>query len=162
MVKYMLRTKYRAKDDGELSAQLSAGEESEKIETSAEISAVDIGVNAETLTKESNTNEDKDTIIQVALEQGRKRAQSFMALEKQAQRLGVFFNAAQALQDGMSLEEAKSIILANATSQSDQRATITVRLCTVKASELIWPEKIDEGKKQTAIQILEKNNVILR
>ncbi|AQX19656.1 head decoration protein [Bartonella sp. WD16.2] len=47
-------------------------------------------------------------------------------------------------------------------SQSDQRATITVRLCTVKASELIWPEKIDEKKKETAIQILEKNNILLR
>ncbi|ENN91135.1 hypothetical protein [Bartonella bovis] len=119
MVKYMLRTKYRAKDDGELSAQLSAGEESEKIETSAEVSAVDISVNAETFTKDSNTNEDKDTIIQATLEQERKRAQSFMTLEKQAQRLGVSFNAAQAIQDGMSLEEAKSIILANATSQSE-------------------------------------------
>lgn len=47
-------------------------------------------------------------------------------------------------------------------SQSDQRATITVRLCTLKASELIWPEKIDEEKKEVAIQTLEKNNVLLR
>ncbi|AQX19657.1 hypothetical protein [Bartonella sp. WD16.2] len=109
----LLRTRYRAKDDGELSAQLPAGEESEKIEVSAEVSTVDIGVNAEVF------NEDKDAVIQAALEQERKRAQSFMTLEKQAQRLGVSFNAAQAIQDGMSLEEAKSIILANATSQSE-------------------------------------------
>ncbi|MBA9083494.1 MULTISPECIES: head decoration protein [Bartonella] len=47
-------------------------------------------------------------------------------------------------------------------SESDQRATITVRLCTVKKSELIWPDKIDEKKKETAIQILEKNNILLR
>ncbi|OPB29833.1 hypothetical protein [Bartonella sp. WD12.1] len=109
----LLRTRYRAKDDGELSTQLPAGEESEKIEVSAEVSAVDIGINAEVF------NEDKDAGIQAALEQERKRAQSFMTLEKQAQRLGVSFNAAQAIQDGMSLEEAKSIILANATSQSE-------------------------------------------
>ncbi|AQX30603.1 hypothetical protein [Bartonella schoenbuchensis] len=112
----LLRTRYRAKDDGELSVQSSAGEESEKIEASAEVSAVDIGVNAEVF------NEDKDAGIQAALEQERKRAQSFMTLEKQAQRLGVSFNAAQAIQDGMSLEEAKSIILANATSQSEALA----------------------------------------
>ncbi|WP_343358221.1 hypothetical protein AAJP84_06860 [Bartonella schoenbuchensis] len=118
----LLRTIYRAKDDGELSAQLPAGEESEKIEASAEVSAVDIGVNAETFTKDSNTNEDNNAIIQATLEQERKRAQSFMTLEKQAQRLGVSFNAAQAIQDGMSLEEAKSIILANATSQSEALA----------------------------------------
>ncbi|OPB29513.1 hypothetical protein [Bartonella sp. WD12.1] len=109
----LLRTRYRAKDDGELSAQLPAGEKSEKIEVSTEVNAVDIGVNAEVF------NEDKDAGIQAALEQERKRAQSFMTLEKQAQRLGVSFNAAQAIQDGMSLEEAKSIILANATSQSE-------------------------------------------
>ncbi|AQX31169.1 hypothetical protein [Bartonella schoenbuchensis] len=112
----LLRTRYRAKDDGELSAQLPAGEESEKIEASAEVSTVDTGVNAEVF------NEDKDAGIQAALEQERKRAQSFMTLEKQAQRLGVSFNAAQAIQDGMSLEEAKSIILANATSQSEALA----------------------------------------
>ncbi|MBA9083495.1 MULTISPECIES: hypothetical protein [Bartonella] len=118
----MLRTKYRAKDDGELSAQLPAGEESERIKVSAEENAVNVGVNAETFTKDSNTNEDNNAIIQATLEQERKRAQSFMTLEKQAQRLGVSFNAAQAIQNGMSLEEAKSIILANATSQSEALA----------------------------------------
>ncbi|WP_244591442.1 hypothetical protein [Bartonella bovis] len=104
----MVSTKYRAKDGDEFSAQLSA-----------EKNAVDIDVDAEVFTKDSNTNEDKDVVVQVALEKERKRAQGFVALEKQAQRLGVSFNAAQAIQDGMSLEEAKSIILANAASQNE-------------------------------------------
>ncbi|WP_246468217.1 hypothetical protein [Bartonella capreoli] len=118
----MLRTKYRAKDDGELSAQLPAGEESEKIKVSAEENAVDVGVNTEVFNKDNNVNENKYVVIQATLEQERRRAQGFMTLEKQAQRLGVSFNAAQAIQDGMSLEEAKSIILANATSQSEALA----------------------------------------
>ncbi|ENN90812.1 hypothetical protein [Bartonella schoenbuchensis] len=118
----LLRTKYRAKDDGELSAQLPAGEESEKIKVSAEENAVDVGVNTEVFNKDNNVNENKYVVIQATLEQERRRAQGFMTLEKQAQRLGISFNAAQAIQDGMSLEEAKSIILANATSQSEALA----------------------------------------
>nr|CDP80299.1 hypothetical protein BN1046_01226 [Bartonella schoenbuchensis] len=118
----LLRTRYRAKDDGELSAQLPAGEESEKIKVSAEENAVDVGVNTEVFNKDNNVNENKYVVIQATLEQERRRAQGFMTLEKQAQRLGVSFNAAQAIQDGMSLEEAKSIILANATSQSEALA----------------------------------------
>ncbi|MCZ2204003.1 head decoration protein [Bartonella sp. A05] len=47
--------------------------------------------------------------------------------------------------------------------ETDQRATITARLSTVKASELIWPEKITEEQKRAAIQSLEeKNKIILR
>ncbi|AQX30824.1 hypothetical protein [Bartonella schoenbuchensis] len=101
---------------------MPAGEESEKIKVSAEENAVDVGVNTEVFNKDNNVNENKYVVIQATLEQERRRAQGFMTLEKQAQRLGVSFNAAQAIQDGMSLEEAKSIILANATSQSEALA----------------------------------------
>ncbi|WP_455475715.1 head decoration protein [Bartonella sp. B17] len=47
--------------------------------------------------------------------------------------------------------------------KTDRRAVITARLCTVKASELIWPNTITDEQKQVAIQSLEeKNKIMLR
>ncbi|WP_375632637.1 head decoration protein [Bartonella sp. AA74HLJMH] len=48
-------------------------------------------------------------------------------------------------------------------SEADQRAVITARLCTVKASELLWPDAITDEQKKEAIQSLEDhNNILLR
>ncbi|WP_375639392.1 head decoration protein, partial [Bartonella sp. MF74HXZ] len=39
----------------------------------------------------------------------------------------------------------------------------TARLCTVKASELLWPDAITDEQKKAAIQSLEDhNNILLR
>ncbi|WP_455478689.1 head decoration protein [Bartonella sp. B10] len=47
--------------------------------------------------------------------------------------------------------------------KTDRRAVITARLCTVKASELIWPNAITDEQKRAAIHSLEeKNKIILR
>ncbi|AQX21123.1 hypothetical protein Bcsk_004650 [Bartonella sp. CDC_skunk] len=56
--------------------------------------------------------------MKAILEKERKRAQILTTLEKQAKRLGVSFDAAQAIQKGMSIEKARQCVLTAATSQS--------------------------------------------
>ncbi|ALE02870.1 head decoration protein [Bartonella ancashensis] len=63
-------------------------------------------------------------------------------------------------QDGSEVAAGISYSNVDAT-EEDQRATITARLSTVKASELIWPTTITEEKKHAAIQSLEKKNKII-
>ncbi|WP_040299243.1 hypothetical protein [Bartonella sp. DB5-6] len=56
--------------------------------------------------------------MKAVLEQERKRAKALTNLEKQAKRLGVSFDAAKAIQKGMSIEKARQCVLAAASSQS--------------------------------------------
>ncbi|WP_375647906.1 MULTISPECIES: head decoration protein [unclassified Bartonella] len=64
--------------------------------------------------------------------------------------------------DGSQIPAGISFATIDAT-EADQRAVITARLCTVKASELLWPDAITDEQKKAAIQSLEdKNNILLR
>ncbi|WP_375685681.1 head decoration protein [Bartonella sp. TT110JLCBS] len=64
--------------------------------------------------------------------------------------------------DGSQIPAGISFATVDA-SQADQRAVITARLCTVKASELLWPDAITDEQKSAAIQSLEDhNNILLR
>ncbi|EJF74309.1 hypothetical protein MCO_01925 [Bartonella sp. DB5-6] len=67
-----------------------------------------------------------------------------------------------AASDGSQIPAGISFATVDAT-DADQRAVITARLCTVKASELLWPDAITDEQKKAAIQSLEdKNNILLR
>ncbi|WP_194284828.1 MULTISPECIES: head decoration protein [unclassified Bartonella] len=67
-----------------------------------------------------------------------------------------------AASDGSQTPAGISFATVDAT-DADQRAVITARLCTVKASELLWPDAITDEQKKEAIQSLEdKNNILLR
>ncbi|GAA5110857.1 head decoration protein [Bartonella jaculi] len=64
--------------------------------------------------------------------------------------------------DGSQTPAGISFATVDATG-ADQRAVITARLCTVKASELLWPDAITDEQKNAAIQSFEdKNNILLR
>ncbi|UNE54647.1 head decoration protein [Bartonella machadoae] len=65
-----------------------------------------------------------------------------------------------AASDGSAVPAGISYATVDATGE-EQRAVITARLSTVKASELIWPDAILEQEKMAAIQSLEDNNKIL-
>ncbi|WP_273789666.1 hypothetical protein [Bartonella sp. ML70XJBT] len=67
---------------------------------------------------EDNDNEDKQENIKAALEKERKRAKALTTLERQAKHLGVSFDAAKAIQNGMSIEKARQCVLTAASSQS--------------------------------------------
>ncbi|OPB31397.1 hypothetical protein [Bartonella sp. AR 15-3] len=56
--------------------------------------------------------------MKAVLEKERKRAKALTTLERQAKRLGVSFDAAKAIQNGMSIEKARQCVLTAATSQS--------------------------------------------
>lgn len=62
-------------------------------------------------TEEDEDNEEDREDVKAALEKERKRAQELTKLEKQAQRLGVSFNAAKAIKSGMRLGRAKKAVL---------------------------------------------------
>ncbi|WP_455480098.1 head decoration protein [Bartonella sp. B23] len=64
-------------------------------------------------------------------------------------------------EDGSQVPAGISYANVDATKE-EQRAVITARLSTVKASELIWPSSITAEQKKAAIQSLENNNIILR
>ncbi|CAK00809.1 head decoration protein [Bartonella tribocorum] len=67
-----------------------------------------------------------------------------------------------AASDGSQIPAGISFATVDAT-EADQRAVMTARLCTVKASELLWPDAITDEKKSAAIQSLEDhNNILLR
>ncbi|UTO29337.1 hypothetical protein [Bartonella harrusi] len=68
--------------------------------------------------EEDEDNEDKRENIKAILEQERKRAQALTTLERQAKRLSVSFDAAKAIQNGMSIEKARQCVLTEASSQS--------------------------------------------
>ncbi|WP_245406998.1 hypothetical protein [Bartonella sp. 1-1C] len=68
--------------------------------------------------EDEEDNENKQETIKAVLEKERKRAQALTTLEKQAKRLGVSFDAAKAIKDGMNVEKAKNIVLAAAISKS--------------------------------------------
>ncbi|WP_375624477.1 hypothetical protein [Bartonella sp. TT119HLJHH] len=81
----------------------------------------DIDKNAEDFDDEENEdedNEDKQENIKAALEKERKRAKALTTLERQAKHLGVSFDAAKAIQKGMSIEKARQCVLTAASSQS--------------------------------------------
>ncbi|WP_375612374.1 hypothetical protein [Bartonella sp. AA9NXGY] len=81
----------------------------------------DIDKNAEIFDDEENEdedNEDKQENIKAALEKERKRAKALTTLERQAKHLGVSFDAAKAIQNGMSVEKARQCVLTAASSQS--------------------------------------------
>ncbi|WP_254492889.1 head decoration protein [Bartonella sp. B1099] len=65
-----------------------------------------------------------------------------------------------ALSDGSQTPAGISYATVDVT-EADQRAVITARLSTVKASELLWPDAITDEQKSAAIQSLEDNNKIL-
>ncbi|GAA4666414.1 head decoration protein [Bartonella pachyuromydis] len=65
-----------------------------------------------------------------------------------------------ALSDGSQTPAEISYATVDAT-EAEQRAVITARLSTVKASELLWPDVITDEQKSAAIQSLEDNNKIL-
>ncbi|WP_375669118.1 hypothetical protein [Bartonella sp. MR168JLCBS] len=84
----------------------------------------DVDKNAEIFDDEENEdegedNEDKQENIKAALEKERKRAKALTTLERQAKHLGVSFDAAKAIQNGMSLEKARQCVLTAASSQSE-------------------------------------------
>ncbi|WP_208434644.1 hypothetical protein [Bartonella taylorii] len=56
--------------------------------------------------------------MKAVLEKERKRAKALTNLEKQAKHLGVSFDAAEAIQKGMSIEKARQCVLTAASSQS--------------------------------------------
>ncbi|WP_208439654.1 hypothetical protein [Bartonella grahamii] len=56
--------------------------------------------------------------MKAVLEKERKRAKALTTLERQAKHLGVSFDAAKAIQNGMSLEKARQCVLTAASSQS--------------------------------------------
>ncbi|WP_455474719.1 head decoration protein [Bartonella sp. B30(2025)] len=62
--------------------------------------------------------------------------------------------------DGSKVPAGISYANVDAT-KTDRRAVITARLCTVKASELIWPDTITDEQKKVAIKSLEENNKII-
>ncbi|PIT68284.1 head decoration protein [Bartonella tribocorum] len=67
-----------------------------------------------------------------------------------------------AASDGSQIPAGISFATVDAT-EADQRAMMTARLCTVKASELLWPDAITDEQKSAAIQSLEDhNNILLR
>lgn len=65
-----------------------------------------------------------------------------------------------AASDGSQIPAGISYATVDAT-EAEQPAVITARLCTVKASELLWPDTILDQEKMAAIQSLEDNNKIL-
>lgn len=65
-----------------------------------------------------------------------------------------------ALSDGSQMPAGISYATVDVT-EAEQRAVITARLSTVKASELLWPDAITDEQKNAAIQSLEDNNKIL-
>ncbi|WP_455466396.1 head decoration protein [Bartonella sp. B39] len=65
-----------------------------------------------------------------------------------------------AASDGSKVPAGISFATVDVT-EADQRAVITARLCTVKASELLWPDAITDEQKKAAIQSLEDNNKIM-
>lgn len=116
----MARTKYRAEeeDDEKIVDIINEDEEDED--------GSDIDKNAEIFDdeedeeedNEDNDHEDKREGMKAVLEKERKRAKALTTLERQAKRLGVSFDAAKAIQNGMSLEKARQCVLMAATSQS--------------------------------------------
>ncbi len=113
----MARTQYRAKEDEEEKIVDIIHDEEEDEDDS------DINKNAEDFDDEdededNEDNEDKRESMKAVLEQERKRAKALTTLEKQAKRLGVSFDAAKAIQNGMSIEKARQCVLAAASSQS--------------------------------------------
>ncbi|WP_375655467.1 hypothetical protein [Bartonella sp. AA83SXKL] len=56
--------------------------------------------------------------MKAVLEKERKRAKALTTLERQAKHLGVSFDAAKAIQNGMSIEKARQCVLTAASSQS--------------------------------------------
>ncbi|WP_375651059.1 MULTISPECIES: hypothetical protein [unclassified Bartonella] len=83
----------------------------------------DIDKNAEDFDdEEENEDEDEDEnkqeSIKAALEKERKRGKALTTLERQAKHLGVSFDAAKAIQNGMSVEKARQCVLTAASSQS--------------------------------------------
>ncbi|WP_273782907.1 hypothetical protein [Bartonella sp. ML69XJBT] len=68
--------------------------------------------------EEDEDNENKQENIKAALEKERKRAKALTTLERQAKHLGVSFDAAKAIQNGMSIEKARQCVLTAASSQS--------------------------------------------
>ncbi|UNF39109.1 head decoration protein [Bartonella krasnovii] len=62
--------------------------------------------------------------------------------------------------DGSQMPAGISYATVDAT-EAEQRAVITARLSTVKASELLWPDAITDEQKSAAIQALEDNNKIM-
>ncbi len=113
----MARTQYRAEEeDDEKIVDIINDEEEDEDDS-------DIDKNAEIFDDEENEdededNEDKQENIKAALEKERKRAKALTTLERQAKHLGVSFDAAKAIQNGMSLEKARQCVLTAASSQS--------------------------------------------
>lgn len=68
----------------------------------------------------------------------------------------------QLLERKVTMEEIPVVITRPVCVLGDNRATVNI-YCTVKASKLIWFDKIEKRKKTTAIQTLEdKNKIILQ
>ncbi len=111
----MARTQYRAEEeDDEKIVDIINDEEEDEDDS-------DIDKNAEDFDDEENEdedNEDKQENIKAALEKERKRAKALTTLERQAKHLGVSFDAAKAIQKGMSIEKARQCVLTAASSQS--------------------------------------------
>ncbi len=113
----MARTQYRAEEeDDEKIVDIINDEEEDEDDS-------DIDKNAEIFDDEENEdededNEDKQENIKAALEKERKRAKALTTLERQAKHLGVSFDAAKAIQNGMSVEKARQCVLTAASSQS--------------------------------------------
>ncbi len=113
----MARTQYRAEEeDDEKIVDIINDEEEDEDDN-------DVDKNAEIFDDEENEDEDEDNEdkredMKAVLEKERKRAKALTTLERQAKHLGVSFDAAKAIQKGMSLEKARQCVLAAASSQS--------------------------------------------
>ncbi len=112
----MARTKYRAEEEEDEKIVDIINDEEEDEDDS------DIDKNAEDFDDEEDEdnedNENKREDMKAVLEKERKRAKALTTLERQAKHLGVSFDAAKAIQNGMSLEKARQCVLTAASSQS--------------------------------------------
>ncbi len=114
----MARTQYRAEeDDDEKIVDIINDEEEDEGDNDIDKNAEDFDDEEEN-EDEDEDNEDKQENIKAALEKERKRAKALTTLERQAKHLGVSFDAAKAIQNGMSVEKARQCVLTAASSQS--------------------------------------------
>ncbi len=113
----MARTQYRAeeKDDDEKIVDIINEDEEDESDIDEDTQDFD---EEEENEDEDEDNEDKQENIKAALEKERKRAKALTTLERQAKHLGVSFDAAKAIQNGMSIEKARQCVLTAASSQS--------------------------------------------
>ncbi len=115
----MARTQYRAQEeDDEKIVDIINDEEEDEDDSDVDKNAEDFDDEEEN-EDEDEDSEDKQENIKAALEKERKRAKALTTLERQAKHLGVSFDAAKAIQNGMSLEKARQCVLTAASSQSE-------------------------------------------